>query len=151
MAALDFIVPVEKYALPAALTTALRLTAPANQRVRIKRVHVSFDGVNANAVPVPLTFYRGSTGGTWTASPPTPRLVREGLPETVQTTVQWKATAEPTYGTSLGTRYVPPYGGWIDLDAALLEELEMKGGGVLDFTFAAAAAVNVNLTVYPEE
>lgn len=152
MAALDFRVTTGTVTLTGTVPmTVLQLLAPANQRVRVKQITVTFDGITSSAVPVAVSVYRQTTAGTVSATPPTPVLTRKGLAETVQTVATWKATAEPTYGDLLHSRFVPAFNGTWDLFSPYSQEIEIQGGGRLGIVCNAPANVDVNVSVACEE
>ena len=132
-------------------TTVLQLTAPTNQRTKIRRLSVSFDGTNGAASPVRVSLYRQTTAGIMTASPPVPVLLNAGLPESIQTAVTWKATTEPTYGDLIFDRNVPAYGGSLDVFFPFAQEPEIQGGGRLGVVCKAPAIVNVIVGIGWEE
>jgi hypothetical protein len=156
MAALKWRASTGPVALTANTTqTILQITAPANQRVLLKYLHVSFDGTNAALTPVNVIVRRQtSAGGAVTSSPPTPVLVEKGLDETVQSAVTWQVTtSEPTGGDVLIERYLPAYYGSLDLQFPLKDEVQIQGGGRLGIVFVTPSGVspNVNITVECEE
>lgn len=152
MAALQFAVNSSSVALTAATAmTVLQLTAPANQRVKINQISVTFDGSISSAIPATVSIYRQTTAGTVTAAPPSPVLLRKGLTEVIQTAVTWKATAEPTYGDLIRQRFVPTYGGTWDMIAPYSQEIEIQGGGRLGVVVNALVGVNVEVSISGEE
>jgi hypothetical protein len=141
MAALQAYVNVPSTALTAATAqTAVQLTAPTNQRVKVLGYGFYFDGTLNSAQPVEIKLQRQTTAGS--ASAATPRLVEKELTETIQTTAQITFTAEPTAGDVLKTFTVHPQLGYEYL-APLGQEDIIQGGGRLGFTATAPASVNI--------
>lgn len=119
--------------------TVLQVVAPANQRLELKRWGVFFDGTSPTNEPVQVRLLRQTTAGTMTAL--TPVMLAAGS-ETVQSTAQHTATAEPTAGNTLDVAEVHPQSGYevvIPFDQAI----EVPGGGRLAIECTAPAAVNV--------
>lgn len=89
-----------------AAKTLLQLVAPANQRVHVKRIVVTFRGVDATQPPIKVDLLVQTSAGTMTAL----TLVKDppDSDETIQTTAQHTATAEPTAGSIRRTRLVSP-------------------------------------------
>lgn len=86
--------------------TLLQLVAPANQRVKVKRVVFTFGGVDSTQPPIEVNLLVQTTAGTMSALTPTKEP--PDADETIQTTAQHTATAEPTAGTVRRTRLVSP-------------------------------------------
>lgn len=104
--------------------TILQIAAPANQRVVVSEILLSFNGVTAADPPVLIELLYQSTAGT--ASALTPLKVNSSDTEAIQTTAQQTFTVEPTAGniiwrdyihTQTGDREIPLYSpklpGWI--------------------------------------
>lgn len=89
-----------------AAKTLLQVVAPANQRVKVKRVVFTFRGVDATQPPIKVDLLTQTTAGTMSAL--TPTKDPPDADETIQTTAQHTATAEPTAGTVRRTRLVSP-------------------------------------------
>lgn len=152
MAGLLFTAQTGPILLTAGVTqTILQVTAPTNQRVKITRFALSFDGVISTALPATLAVYRQTTAGVMTASPPPLVLLKKGYAETIQTTVAWKATTEPTYAELLIERYISVYNGSFDRVFNFSQELEIPGGGRLGFVLTCATAPNVCIGLDCEE
>jgi len=75
-------------------TTLLQLVAPANQRLVIKKIVVTWAGSNTGTIEVETQ----TTAGTMTSATP---ITINGASETIQATAQHTATAEPTGGNTL--------------------------------------------------
>lgn len=124
----------------AAAKTILQLKAASNHRVKVLAYGVYFDGISSSAEPVVVRILRQTTAGTMTSL----TLVKndESTDETLQTTGQHTATAEPTAGDILkrvevhpqtGYEYIAPYG----------QEDLIKGGNYWGIECTAPAVVNV--------
>jgi hypothetical protein len=118
------------------------ITAPANQRVRIKAFGFFFDGAINSAIPVELKFSRPTTG-TFTPGG-FPIKTEPGLPEPVQSVVGLAASVQPTLSAAivyktitlhpqLGYEYIAPLG----------EEEQIAGGTTWCVSATAQQAVNI--------
>jgi len=87
--------------------TLLQIVAPANQRVLVKGVSVSFKGITPTDPPIKVDVLRQTTAGTMSALTCAKRSDSSATAETVQTTAQQNATAEPTAGDVLWSRETP--------------------------------------------
>jgi len=118
--------------------TILQIIAPANQRLNFDGFAVSFDGVLGTAEPVNVEILRQTTAGTMTSA----TVVRRGAgSETIQTTAQKTASAEPTAGDVLRRYNIHPQtGAEFKFDP---KEIEIPGGTRLAIRCTAPAAVNV--------
>lgn len=108
--------------------TLIQVVAPTNQRLVISEISVSFDGVSNTAKPIQVDVLRQSTAGTMSSL--TPVKVNSSDSETLQTTAQHTATAEPTAGNILMTENVHPQTGYT-WQAPFGKELIVPGGGRL--------------------
>lgn len=84
--------------------TLLQVIAPTNHRVLIWQSEFPFNGITAADPPVLLEWLIQSTAGTMTALTPIPYDAT--YDETVLTTAQHTATAEPTAGNIKWSEYV---------------------------------------------
>jgi hypothetical protein len=150
MAALQFELAVPSIALTAATAkTVAQIKAPANQRVKILGFGFYFDGTTNTAVPVQLRILRQSTAGTMSGA--TPVADEPELTETIQSTCQTNATAEPTLSSTLRVISIPAYNGMYECPAAFGQEIIIGGGGYLGFEMNAPAGVNVRGWIRAEE
>ena len=135
-------------ALAAATTkTLLQITAPANQRVKILRYGVSFDGVSATGAPVQI--YAGKQTGVWTGTANVPTRVTPGT-ETVQTTAKDAMTVEGTQGVRVDATHVHPQSSYIR-DLAYGQEVILAGGEMFGISVNADAIVNAKAFIEFEE
>lgn len=148
MADLNCVVTTSEIALSAATAkTVLQITAPTNQRVRVKEWGVFFDGVSTTGEPVQVRVLRQTTAGTMSSATP---VARDGHTETVQTTASHTATAEPTAGNVLDVVEVHPQSGYEKI-FPLGDEIIVPGGGRLGIECTAPAGVNVRAKIAFEE
>ena len=127
--------------------TVLQVIAPTNQRLRVRRYSVAFDGTSATAEPVQIRVLRQSTAGTMSSL--TPVKLSAGS-ETVQATAQHTATAEPTAGDVLDAFECHPQSGF-DVVLPADMPIEIPGGGRLGIECTAPAVVNVRAKIWFEE
>lgn len=120
--------------------TVLQLVAAANHRVLIDEFGVSFDGVSPTAEPVLVEVLRQTTAGTMSALTPTKNNSADD--ETIQTTAQHTASAEPTAGDVLWRQEIHPQTGWKEF-RPLGKEWVVPGGTRLGVRCTAPAGVNV--------
>lgn len=116
--------------------TVLQLVAAANHRVKVLGLSIMGKGTGTNDTPVKFRVLRQTTAGTMTAA--TPVKNNDSDDETLQTTAQHTATAEPTAGDVLMFGEVHPQSGyavWYPYG----QELVIKGGSRLGIELTAAA------------
>ena len=128
--------------------TVLQLNAPANQRLKLQRVGVFFDGASTTAVPVLVRLVIATTAGTNTALTLAKQVSSDS--ETIQTTAGENATVEPTKTTLLDQWLVHPQTG-IDLTYAFGQEKIIVGGGRVAIEITAPANVNCRAKIDFEE
>lgn len=120
--------------------TVLQLVAAANHRVQVLEWSVAFDGTSTTAEPVLVELLRQTTAGTMSAL--TPVKMDDSLSETLQTTAQHTATAEPTAGDVLRRIEVHPQQGFVQ-EFGLGNEIIVGGGDRVGIRCTAPAVVNV--------
>lgn len=148
MAGLVCIAQTSEVALAAATEkTVLQIVAPANQRLRIKRWGVFFDGISSTDEPVVVKLLRQTDAGTMTALTPVKQVVGS---ETIQTTAQYNASAEPTGGDVIDGAEVHPQSGY-EVIVPFDMPIEVAGGGRIGISCNAPAAVNVKAKIVFEE
>jgi hypothetical protein len=146
MAGILYEVNIPQTALAAATPTVVGfITAPANQRVKVKAYGFYFDGTTNSATPVEIKLARPTTG-TLTAGG-TAIKTEPGLPETIQSTVGLTASVQPTLSASLvyKTITVHPQLGY-EYIAPLGEEEQVAGG--TNWVVSANAQAGVNIRGY---
>ena len=127
--------------------TIVQLVAPTNHRVKLLGWGVSFDGVSTTAEPVLVRLLRQTTAGTMRAL--TPVQLRP-VAETIQSTSQHTATAEPTAGDVLDIQEVHPQTGYEKMSTQG-QEFVLGGGGRVGIECTAPATVNVVGKLFFEE
>ena len=133
--------------------TVGQLRSSANQRLKLLKWGVYFDGVSPSAEPVQVRLLRQTTaiGGTPTAV--APAMVGTGS-ETVQSAFAYSAGGtEPTGGNVLEAIEVHPQAGY-EYTYPLGQEIAVTGGasvGYLGVECTAPAAVNVRCQLKWEE
>jgi hypothetical protein len=149
MAAFQGIAQTAEVALSAATAkTVIQLVAATNHRVKVLRWGVFFDGVSVSAEPVQVRLLRQTTAGTMSSL--TPVKLDDSLAETLQTTAQHTATAEPTAGDVVDVVEVHPQSGY-EIIYPLGQEVIIGGGDRLGIECTAPAGVNVRAKIVFEE
>lgn len=128
--------------------TVLQINAPTNQRLKLQRVGIFFDGASPTAVPVLVRLIVATTAGTNTAL--TLNKIVSSDSETIQSTAGENATVEPTKTTVLDQWLIHPQMG-LDLTYAFGQEKIIVGGGRVAVEVTAPAVVNVRAKVDFEE
>jgi hypothetical protein len=146
MAGLIYEVNIPQNALTAAAPTVVGfITAPANQRVKLKAYGFFFDGNTNSATPVEIKLARPTTGTLTSGG--TANKTEPGLPETLQSTVGLAASVQPTLTPALvyKTITVHPQLGY-EYIAPLGEEEQIAGG--TNWVASATAQAGVNIRGY---
>src|SRR5687767_3906716 len=120
--------------------TLVQIVAPTNHRVKVCAWGVWFDGVSASDAQVLVRLLRQSTAGTMSAL--TPVKVDDSIAETLQTTAQHTASAEPTAGDVLKNINVPPSSGGYEEQCPYGQEYIMGGGDRIGIEATVGANVN---------
>lgn len=129
--------------------TVLQLNAPANQRLKIQRVGVFFDGASPTAVPVLVQLIRKTGAGTGSALTLTKLVASDS--ETIQTSATENHTVEGTGTTDVIDQWlVHPQMG-VDITYAFGQEKIIAGGGRVALVCNAPAVVNVRAKIDFEE
>lgn len=151
MAGLIFTAEVTAYAVSTSgAKTALAITAPTNQRVKILGWSFDFDGVTGTFVPVTVELVEFTAGGAGTATSGTGSKTDQSLPETVQTTVKNTYTVEPSTANPLITRKINPTTGYGEA-FPYGQEIICPGGKMIGIRMLSANAVNAYVTLRCEE
>lgn len=130
------------------IKTLIQIVAAANHRVLVKEISVSFKGTSNTAAPILVRVLKQTTAGTMSAL--TPVLIDDNADETVQTTAQHTATAEPTASSVKMTEEIHPQTGLI-WQAPFGGELVIPGGQRLGIDVTAGADVSAIARVIFEE
>lgn len=150
MAKLGIIAQPAKISTGTAVKTLLQLTAPTNQKVAIKEISISFDGVSNTATPILVEVVRQTSAGTITNTT-TLRKIDPDMQETIQTACKDTATAEPTDSGDVPMQeLVHPQTGFL-WQAPFGGELMINGGGRLGIRVTAGTSVNASVRVVAEE
>jgi len=148
MSDIQAIATTAEIALTAATAkTVLQIVAAANHKVRVVGWGVFFDGIASAAEPVQVRLLRQTTAGTMSAN--TPKKIGTDA-ETLQTTAQDTATAEPTAGDVLDVVEIHPQSGYEKI-LSPGREIKLPGGGRLGIECTAPAGVNVRAKIEFEE
>lgn len=128
--------------------TVIQIVAAANHRVKVLSWGVYFDGTSATAEPVQVRLLRQTTAGTMTSLTPTKR--DDSIADTLLTTAQHTATAEPTAGDLLEAKEIHPQSGYEKI-YPLGGEVIVGGGDRVGIECTAPANVNVRAEIVFEE
>jgi hypothetical protein len=127
--------------------TVLQLVAASNHKVALLGWGVFFDGVSVTGEPVQVVLMRQTDAGT--ASALTCRQTQTAA-ETIQTTAQHTASAEPSSSDILDVLEVHPQSGY-EIKFPPGEEIWLNGGTRLGIVCTAPAICNVRAKVFFEE
>ncbi len=110
--------------------TILQVVAAANDRIRISGWGISIKGTSATDVPVLVQLLRQTTAGTMSAGSAGTNISKKNNSdtETVQTTVQINATAEPTPGDIIESFELHPQTGTYKFFPSQQEVIVPNGG-----------------------
>ena len=128
--------------------TLMQIVAASNHKVLIDEISISFNGISNTAEPIKVRVLRQTTAGTMSSL----TLVKDpdDWDETMQTTAQHTATAEPTAGDVLMSDHVHPQQGYL-WQAPLGRQLAIGGGDRLGIEVTAAASVSAIIRFSGEE
>ena len=148
MAGIFGVAQTAEVALAAATAkTVIQLVAPANHRVRVLGWGIFFDGVNTAGEPVQVRVMRQTTAGTMSALTP---VQVQPVSETIQSTAQHTATAEPTAGDLIDMIECHPQQGY-EVKFPMGQEIIIAGSGRLGIECTAPAIVNCRAKFFFEE
>lgn len=137
MSDLLFTVQTPVITFSTATVTLLQVVAAAQQRLKIHEASVSFQGTSNTATPIQVDILRQTSAGTMSAL--TPKLWDKDMQETIQSTAQSNATAEPSAGDLLASECVHPQTGFY-WQAPFGKELKVQGGGRVGMRLVTPAA-----------
>lgn len=150
MAGITVLAQTAEVALTAATAkTVLQIVAPTNQRLKVTRWGVYFDGTSTSAEPAQVELMVQTTAGTM-SSLTLLKVKPRGSSETIQSTAQHTATSEPTASDIQDVAEVHPQGGY-EVIYPIGQEREVAGGGRLGIKITAPANVNVRAKIEYEE
>lgn len=130
------------------LKTLLQLVAASNHAILVVEFSISFQGTSNTATPILFQVSRQTTGGTM--SPLSLVKDPDDSDETLQSSAQHTATAEPTTTDVLVSENVHPQTGYT-WQAPFGRAIKIGGGDRLGFRVTAAADVNAIVRVVCEE
>lgn len=144
MAGIRFTATTNEIPTGTAAKTLLQLAAPPNQRVLVERILVGTKGTSNTDPPGLVRVLRQTTTGSM--SPLTLRKWDPSDDETLQTTAQQNATAEPSAGDVLVTGECHPQMGW-EYVCVPGAEIVVPGGTRLgiEVTFAVSVQATVHV------
>lgn len=148
MADMIWIAQTAEVALSAGVEkTVLQIVAPANQRLKVLRWGVYFDGTVVTAEPAQIRLLRQTTGGTMSSLTP----VKLGTQsESIQASAYHTATAEPTAGDVLDMCEAHTQGGY-EVIFPIGQDIKVPGGGRIGIAITSPADVNVRAKIIVEE
>lgn len=127
--------------------TVLQLVAAANHKVAVLGWGIFFDGIAVTAEPVQVVLMRQSDAGTMSAL--TCKQTQTAA-ETIQTTAQHTATAEPSSSDILDVLEVHPQSGF-EIKFPPGHEIWVNGGTRLGIVCTSPAIVNARAKMFFEE
>ena len=128
--------------------TLCQVVAAANHRVLITEIEVAFEGVTSNDPPIQIEILKQTDAGTMTSLSPV--KVNTGDGETLQTTAQHTATAEPTAGTVIRRTLVHPQAAY-RLLLARENAIVVNGGERLGVKVLASVGIDAVVSLGGEE
>lgn len=153
MAALNFTVTVGEVSVTSTPKTFILLTAPSNQRVKVKGIEIFGKGTSNTDTPVKVELLKAAsiTGGTPGTAPVTAPTDGD-LAETIQTAATGNYSAEPTFNSSSVPRTweVHPQTG-IVVYFPMHDEIVLKGGTVLALRLTANQTETMSINLLCEE
>lgn len=130
--------------------TVVQLVAPANQRILVEEISISFEGQEPTDKPILVQVLEQSDAGT-TGSALTPGKVHQGDDETIQSTAQQNITGtQPTDVVEHLGELVHPQEGFT-WRAPYRGEIPVKGGRRLGIAVTAAVSVNCKPRIRAQE
>jgi hypothetical protein len=119
--------------------TVLQVLAPTNQRLVVSNISVWFEGISSVAEPVQVSVVRqtGDPAGTGITL-----VSRQAITETIQSSADHTATAEPTVDATLMEWRIHPQSG-IPFVFPIGQEIHVPGGGRLGIKITSATIVQV--------
>jgi hypothetical protein len=150
MAGVRFKARTDPIATGTSAKTLLQLVAAGNHGILIEEISVSFRGTSNTAEPIRVDVLRQTSAGTMGTSSSTIVKDPDDSDETLQTTRQDTASAEPTAGDILLSEAVHPQQGYT-WTFPFHARLKVGGGDRLGIRVTAAADVNAMVRVTGEE
>jgi hypothetical protein len=149
MSGVGFYMTTGEVALSAATAkTVIEVTAAANHRAVIKKIHLWFKGVSVTDESVTVDLIRIATTGTGSAGTPVKR--DPDMPETLAVDFKHTFTVEPTGVTVLETFSIHPQSGYAEV-LPIEWPIPIPGGDLWGIRCTADNAVSVIANVLGEE
>lgn len=128
--------------------TVLTLNNPADRRLAIRGVSVSFDGISSTAGGADVRLVIHSSSGTFTGA----TLVKDvrGTTEALGTSGGFGASAEPSVSAVLRSYNINPMTGY-ERTFAEDEEIQLPGGERFGLQVIASSGVNCHAFITAEE
>lgn len=128
--------------------TLLQLVAASNHAALIDEISISFNGTSNTAEPIKVDVLRQTSAGTMSSL----TLVKDpdDWDETMQTTAQHTATAEPTAGDVLMSEHIHAQQGYT-WQAPFGREIKIGGSDRLGIRVTAPASVSAIVRVAGQE
>jgi hypothetical protein len=130
------------------IKTLIQIVAASNHKILIDEISISFAGTSNTAAPILVQVARNTDAGTMSSL--TGAKDPDDWDETMQTTGQHTATAEPTQGTVIIDEYVHPQTGYT-WQAPFGKAIAIGGGDRLGIAVTAGASVSAAVRVCGEE
>lgn len=148
MAGVAFSAVTAEIATGTSAKTLAQIVAAAQQRVLIKEIAVSFKGTSNTNAPIIVELLRQTDAGTMSALTLVKRNADDG--ETLQTTANHTATAEPAGTTAIWAWEIHPQQG-VHWQAPFGGEFIINGGDRLGVRVTAANDVSAKVSIHGEE
>lgn len=131
--------------------TLLQILAPTNQKVKVREISISFDGISNVAEPILVEVERQTDAGDG-GDALTLKKMNPDDSEVIQTTAlsDLDGSFQPTPGDEIQGEQVHPQGGY-DWQAPFGGEIIVPGGTRLGIAVTAAAGVNAKVRMVLEE
>lgn len=144
MADLNFKMSLGDASVTSTAKTIFTLTAPANQRVKIKGISIFGKGTSNTDTPVKIEIIRANSISGGTAGTIVTSKTDGDMGETIQSTTAGNYSAEPTYSGAVVEETWDVHPQWgISVYFPLHDEMKLKGGTV----FGLRATSNQNETM----
>jgi hypothetical protein len=141
MSGVRFVAQTDEIATGTSKKTLLQLVPAANHRVLVKEWSISFTGITNTDAPIQVEIARQSDAGTASALTLVKQNADDG--ETLESSAQHTATAEPTETNVIMRENVHPQGGYT-WQAPFGQELVLTGDATDRLAIVVTAAVGVN-------
>jgi hypothetical protein len=132
--------------------TVIAITAPSNQRMRIKGIEIFGKGTSGTDTPVKVELLKAASYTSGTAGSGVTSVLDQDYGETPQATYAYNFSAEPTYTSAIVMRVweVQPQTGLI-VYFPLHDEIKIKGGGVFALRLTSTQSETMAVQAICEE